>query len=135
MGNKSYEGKRGPNGLLMYVVKDRETEGAQVSRLSPRTDLMKHTPNGAFECGFKGSGPSQLALAILADHLNDVGEAVDLHLNFRDRVIVGLPRDRDWCLSKANIDTQLEGLRSSGAKSPAPALMKVTSANPGGLTV
>jgi len=121
MGNKSYEGKRGPNGLLIYVVKDQETEGAEVSRLSPRTDLMKHTPNGAFECGFKGSGPSQLALAILADHLNDVGEAVDLHLNFRDRVIVGLPRDRDWRLTKANIDTQLEGLRSPGAKSPAPA--------------
>ncbi len=135
MGNKSYEGKRGPNGLLIYVVKDQETEGAEVSRLLPRTDLMKHTPSGAFECGFKGSGPSQLALAILADHLNDVSEAVGLHLNFRDQVIAGLPRDRDWCLTKANIDTQLDALRSSGAKPPAPARMQVTSANPGGLAV
>lgn len=122
MGDKSYEGKRGPNGLLIYVVKDQETESAQISQLSPRTDLMKYTPEGAFECGFKGSGPSQLALAILADHLNDVREAVDLHLNFRDRVIVGLPRDRDWSLTKVNIDTQLTALRSSGAASSAPAL-------------
>ena len=135
MGNKSYEGKRGPNGLSMYVVKDHETTGAQVSEPSPRIDLMKYTPNGAFECGFKGSGPSQLSLAILADHLNDVSEAVDLHLNFRDRVIVGLPRDRDWSLTKANIDKQLEALRSSGAKPLAPALTKATSANSAGPTV
>jgi hypothetical protein len=127
MSNKIYEGKRGPNGLLISVVKDHETDDAQVSQLSPRTDLMKHTPNGAFECGFKGSGPSQLALAILADHLGDASEAVHLHLNFRDRVIVDLPRDRDWRLTKANIDGQLTALRSSITKSPAPA--KVTSAS------
>jgi len=106
MGSTSYEGERGPEGLLVYVVQG----GIRVRQLSPRLDLVKHTPTGGFECGFKGSGPSQLALALLADHLED-DEALELHLAFRDRVILDLPRDRDWCLTEGHIDVELKALR------------------------
>ena len=96
---------------MVYVAEDYQP-GDIVRRLSPRTDLMKHTPSGAFECGFKGSGPSQLALAILAEHLIDAGEAVNLHMRFRDRVIIDLPRDRSWCLTESDINAHVEALRT-----------------------
>ena len=38
--------------------------------LNPRNDLFNHSPDG-FEYGYAGSGPAQLALAILADHLKN----------------------------------------------------------------
>ncbi len=114
MGSKSYEGTRGPKGLLTYVIEDHPNGGTRVKQLLPRTDLVKHTPYGAFECGFKSSGASQLALAILAEHLNDDDRALDLHIGFRDRVIVNLARDRGWCLTQDYIDTHLEALRVPG---------------------
>jgi hypothetical protein len=44
-------------------------EGERKHRdLDPRLDLFNHSPTG-FEYGYAGSGPAQLALAILADHL------------------------------------------------------------------
>jgi uncharacterized protein DUF6166 len=109
----SYEGERGPKGLLVYVVES-GAGGTKIRPLSPRIDLVKHTPTGGFECGFKGSGPSQLALALLADHLGD-DEALELHLAFRDRVILELPRDRGWSLTKGYIDAHLKELRASRA--------------------
>lgn len=45
--------------------------------LDPRADLMNHSPAG-FEYGYGGSGPAQLALAILADHFARVPEDIAL---------------------------------------------------------
>lgn len=47
---------------------DVEDADGKRAPLNPRTDLFNHSPNG-FEWGYGGSGPAQLALAILADHL------------------------------------------------------------------
>lgn len=44
----------------VIVVEDRK-----FITLNPRHDLINHSPDG-FEWGYAGSGPSQLALAILA---------------------------------------------------------------------
>lgn len=55
-----YEGFREPDRSVLVLV-DGEP-------LNPRFDLANHSPNG-FEYGYSGSGPAQLALAILADHL------------------------------------------------------------------
>jgi len=110
---KSYKGEWGPKGLAVYVLEDR---GNRVGQLLPRIDLRAHTPDGAFECGFRGSGPSQLGLAILADHLGNDREALDLHQAFRDLVIVDLPRDRDWCVTAGYIDAQLVALRARHAQ-------------------
>ena len=56
---KRYEGKR-CNGIAEVSV-----NGVP---LNPRLDLHKHSITG-FEWGYCGSGPTQLALALLADHL------------------------------------------------------------------
>ena len=69
--------------------------------LNPRLDLWNHSPSG-FECGYGGSGPAQLALAILADCLQDDERAVELHQEFKNKVIACLPRD-SWTLAEDDI--------------------------------
>ena len=61
-------------------------------RLRWRTDLFNHSPTGV-AWGYEGSGPAQLALAILADALGDDERAVRLHQDFKRRVIAKLPQD------------------------------------------
>ena len=64
---KVYKGVRDDEGCAVSVIR----AGKPSYRLNPRHDLRNHSPSG-FEWGFGGSGPAQLALAILCDHLGDV---------------------------------------------------------------
>lgn len=66
--------------------------------LDPRLDLWNHSPTG-FEWGYGGSGPAQLALAILAKYLGDDGLAVELHQPFKWRIVAPQPRDSGWELT------------------------------------
>ncbi|MEJ0091329.1 MAG: DUF6166 domain-containing protein [Limisphaerales bacterium] len=76
-----------------------------------RRDLRCHSP-AEFEWSYGGSGPAQLALAILADHLGNDEEALNLHQRFKWAVIVGLPRHY-WTLTGQQIDEALQKLRKS----------------------
>jgi hypothetical protein len=78
--------------------------------LKPHLDLWNHSPSG-FEWGYSGSGPAQLALAILADHLSDDGEAVILYQDFKRLVVAKLPY-RLWELTSSEIDSWLEIIKS-----------------------
>ena len=78
-------------------------------RLNPRRDLWNHSPNG-FEWGYGGSGPAQLALAILADHLGDDQEALNFYQRFKWAIIAELP-GRGWRLTTLEIDAVLHTLR------------------------
>jgi hypothetical protein len=71
--------------------------------------LWNHSPSG-FEWGYGGSGPAQLALAILADHLADDRQAFNFHHRFKWAVIAELP-GRGWTLTGEQIDRVLETLR------------------------
>jgi len=90
---KTYEGRREGYAALVTV---------NGRRLNPRLDLWNHSPTG-FEWGYGGSGPAQLALAILADHLADNQQAIDLHQRFKWNVVAELPRKR-WTLTSPEID-------------------------------
>lgn len=70
--------------------------------LDPRLDLDNHSPTG-FEWGYGGSGPAQLALAMLADALVDPNLALRLHQSFKWRVIAALPRYREWRMSSVEV--------------------------------
>jgi len=59
-----YIGKRDDEGGCMVFHEDEHG----VSVLRPRFDLRRHSPDG-FNWGYEGSGPAQLALALLADYL------------------------------------------------------------------
>ena len=83
--------------------------------LSPRLDLWNHSPSG-FEWGYGGSGPAQLALALLAlallaDHLGNDGTAVSLHQDFKSKVVATLPY-RGWTLSSEQIHSALAELKA-----------------------
>lgn len=55
----------------------------------PSCKVWNHSPTG-FEWGYGGSGPAQLALAILLDHCPEQ-EAVHYHQQFKWYMIAGLP--------------------------------------------
>lgn len=70
--------------------------------LDPRFDLWEHSPTG-FEWGYGGSGPAQLALALLADHLGDDEQAVALHQDFKWALVSKLTQPT-WTLTSDQIE-------------------------------
>jgi hypothetical protein len=56
--------------------------------------VLNHSPDG-FSWGYGGSGPSQLALAILLVFYGE-GIALKNHQNFKWKVIAGLDVDKDF---------------------------------------
>jgi hypothetical protein len=89
---KTYEGERALRGAKVTV------DGAP---LSPRMDLHCFNRTG-FEWSYDGTGPRQLALALLADHLGDDAKALMLSERFMQHVVAYL--DNEWCLTSADID-------------------------------
>jgi hypothetical protein len=90
MATKVYRGWRMADGAHIAII----TNGGP-RPLPLRLDLDNHSPTG-FEWGYAGSGPAQLALALLADALRDDVAAVRLHQSFKFKVIAPLPRDAPW---------------------------------------
>jgi hypothetical protein len=66
MGTVRYVGRRTKQGVTVT----RETDDGTSEPLPLRLDLANHSSSG-FEWGYAGSGPSQLALAILSDAVGD----------------------------------------------------------------
>lgn len=62
--------------------------------LKPRLDLWSHSPTG-FNWGYNGSGPAQLALALLADALGDDQLAITLYQPFKNAFVAGLDQRTD----------------------------------------
>lgn len=91
LGDNIYRGKRMAN--RCYVTVNEQP-------LNPRFDLRYHSPDG-FEWGYGGSGPSQLALAILAHEYGDQ-VAGAYYQRFRDRVVSNLAKD-SWVLNSKYI--------------------------------
>jgi hypothetical protein len=100
---KTYAGERTIDGISVMV------DGMP---LSPHTDRLKLTDYG-FEWSYEGPEPSQLAFAILYDHLGDVAQAKALYLGFMQRIVANF--DNDWEMSSADIDAAIAALRSRAA--------------------
>lgn len=84
-------------------------------RLNPRRDLWNHSPDG-YEWGYGGSGPAQLALAILADHCRNDGQALNLYQRFKWAVVAELPY-RGWTLTTEGIEAVLQKLQAAELQS------------------
>lgn len=97
---------------MKTYVGDRTIDGVSVRvngvALDPRTDLAKFTPNG-FEWSYEGQEPRQLALAMLADHLGNGGEALKLADLFMRNVVANF--DNEWEMRSDDIDAALQVLR------------------------
>jgi len=94
---KRYQGHRAPGGCRVTV------DGRP---LDPRTDLRRHADRG-FEWGYDGSGPRQLALALLADCLGDDRLALAHHLALAEGLVAELAGER-WTLTDREIRAALE---------------------------
>jgi len=79
------------------------------SPLELRLDLANKSPTG-FSWGYLGSGPAQLALAILADYADDE-TALRYYQRFKELVICALPQRGAWTLTAAHIETALRLLK------------------------
>ena len=104
-----YEGCRTKAGPIVTVNGD---------LLDPRLDLRNHSPTG-FEWGYGGSGSAQLALAILADHLEDAVQALNLYQRFKWALIAELPH-KGWTLTGQQIDQIIQRIRAEDAKGECP---------------
>lgn len=95
---KTYSGRRDKTGAChVWIV-----EAGDSRQLPPRLDLANHSPTG-YEWGYAGSGPAQLALAILADATGDDLTAVELHQKFKFERIATLRRSDGWSMTQAAV--------------------------------
>ncbi len=60
------------------------------AELALRLDIANHSPTG-FAWGYAGSGPAQLALAILANEYGSLDRAPCHYQDFKQFVVAGLP--------------------------------------------
>jgi len=98
---KTYEGRR--QGHAVDVTVDGRP-------LPPRRDLWDHSPSG-FEWGYRGSGPAQLALALMADHFGDDDLALALYQAFKRAIISRLPA-AGWVLTTTDLHDALSMIDS-----------------------
>jgi Family of unknown function (DUF6166) len=77
-------------------------DGQKCQPLPLRLDLFNHSPSG-FSWGYGGSGPAQLALALLADALADDDRAIRLHQAFKFKVVAAWPEGERWWITTDQI--------------------------------
>jgi len=85
-----YTGHRDDDGAALVLKNGRE--------FSPRASqkLWNHSPTG-FEWSYGGSGPAQLALALLLDVTKDGNVATDYHQQFKWEVVAKFSKE-GWSL-------------------------------------
>ena len=101
---KMYTGRRGPQGCVVCVI----AGNGERKPLNPRQELRNHSPTG-FEWGYGGSGPAQLALAILAEHLGNDDTALKQYQDFKWACVAQIC-GANWSLSSEEIDNCLARL-------------------------
>jgi hypothetical protein len=97
-----YIAVRSDDGSAVVTVK----RNLKQTPLAMRTDLYPHSPTG-FQWGYGGSGPAQLALALLADFLGDDQAALFFHQSLKEHLIASLPRE-GWILTGIDLARALE---------------------------
>jgi hypothetical protein len=100
---KRYTGERTIDGISVLI--DGEP-------LSSHADQLRLTDYG-FEWSYEGPEPSQLAFAILFDHLGDAAEAKGLYPSFTERIVANFANG--WEMTSADIDAAIAALRNERA--------------------
>ncbi|WP_254526039.1 DUF6166 domain-containing protein [Natrinema caseinilyticum] len=100
----AYIGERQRGQLIVTRV----PEGTQ---LTPERslELANHSPNG-FESGYCGSGPAQLALALLLDYTDDAEVALAEYMVFKNEVVSrleGTGTEQRWRLTGSEIEAKV----------------------------
>lgn len=103
--NRVYAGVRGRDGCEVGFV---DWTG-RMGKLDLRLDLRDHSPTG-FEWGYGGSGPAQLALALIADATGDGELALAVYQDFKTEIVAELPREC-WQLEAGEVARMAHLLR------------------------
>jgi hypothetical protein len=90
-----YTGERQRDGTTRVTAAE-DAVRSPARELDPRLDIRNHSPTG-LEWGYQGSGPAQLALAILADLTGDDAYANCEHQRFKADVTSRIRGDR-WTI-------------------------------------
>lgn len=108
----AYQGYRTEEGCYVTVL---DAGPRPFHLLNPRLDLVNHSPTG-FEWGYMGSGPAQLALAILADFYDDA-TALHYYQAFKTDVIAPLSCDtKSWLIDERIIARWMESQPPTDSK-------------------
>jgi len=99
---KEYRGWRSASDGKCHVV---VVKGDKSLHLPLCLNVVRHSPDG-FEWNYEGSGPAQLAVAILCDHFGKgkaaQAHALRLHQRFKERCIAKCPHDA-WTITSAEV--------------------------------
>lgn len=114
---KTYFGERDKDDELENSVVVTDDQEGKWRDLPLRLDLRNHSPTG-FEWGYGGSGPAQLALAILADCVGDE-VALRVYMTFKFERIARLPHDA-WKITEEEIVEFVDRTGRSGTADPGP---------------
>lgn len=93
-----YRGNPAGGRFVVTVMAD----DGRIRSLDPRLDLRNHSPDG-FAWGYGGSGPAQLALAILCDALGDDERAEQLYQPFKDATVARFESNGHWVLARQKV--------------------------------
>jgi len=103
----TYQGYRKGNGGIGTCVVTVGPLNGKRRRLPLHTKIFNHSPTG-FEWGYGGSGPAQLALAILADATGDEELAARHHQQYKWDVISRLDTAKPWTIAKEDVLAAVE---------------------------
>jgi hypothetical protein len=96
--HKGYYGfDDGDSGAVVFV----SNAGGRMEPLPLGGDIVNHSPSG-FAWGYSGSGPAQLAVAILADYFGCAQAARGLHQQFKFAAIAGIT-EKQWTMTDSDI--------------------------------
>jgi hypothetical protein len=79
-------------------------------------DKVNHSPDG-FAWGYGGSGPAQLAYAILFNVTNDEDKTQQFYQDYKFQVIAGLPRE-PWTITAPSVLNWLDEAKAKRASHP-----------------
>jgi hypothetical protein len=105
MSDKHYIGDRSSQ---VGAARVRVVEDGKSRDLDPRLDLRSHSPSG-FQWGYGGSGPSQLALALVADATGDDELAQRTYQAFKFKIVASINSD-EWRLSADAVRAIVDGI-------------------------
>jgi hypothetical protein len=87
-----------------------EPPGEQPYPLPLRLDVANKSPTG-FAWGYGGSGPAQLALAILCDCLGNEHRALKYMQDFKRKMIMHLDQDKGWSMTEIAVRSAVNEIR------------------------
>lgn len=70
--------------------------------LEPSLKLANHSPTG-FSWGYSGSGPAQLALALLLDATSEPDKALSYYQEFKQAIVAGWDFNGSWVIFRSDI--------------------------------